>query len=198
MKPLHFILLVATTFAVVSIITSAKVETTKGVPEFIPTLASFVNEYEAKMDTSIKTRTASCACGQLTVTTKGPDPERRSLCTCHLCQKQTGSVFGVQARFPREEVTIAGKSNVWKYPGKGGPTVTGRTCADGGTTFHFCPVCGSTVYYVVDADPDRIGVKVGSFADPAFPPPIIAGFEEYKFPWSMNVSALPMPGGHHQ
>jgi hypothetical protein len=58
-------------------------------------------------------------------------------------------------------------------------------------------VCGSTVYYTVDADDARIGVKVGCFADPTFPPPMISGFEEYKFPWAMDVAALPMPGGHH-
>jgi hypothetical protein len=147
---------------------------------------------------SIKIRQASCACGQLTVTTKGPDPERRSLCHCHLCQKQSGSWFAVQARFPKEEVTIKGKSTAWKFPGKDGKKVTGRTCGDGGGTFHFCPVCGSTVYYTVDADPDRIGVKVGCFADPSFPAPVIAGFEEYKFPYAMNLGDLPMPGGHHQ
>ena len=159
---------------------------------------NFEGGTEMKIDTTIKTRTASCACGQLTVTTKGPDPERRSLCNCHLCQKQTGSVIGVQARFPSEEVTIKGKSTSWKFPGKDGKTVTGRTCADGGVTFHFCPICGSTVYYLIDADKEHIGLKVGAFADPTFPPPIIAGFEEYKYPWSMNISALPMPGGHHQ
>jgi hypothetical protein len=58
-------------------------------------------------------------------------------------------------------------------------------------------VCGSTVYYLVDADGARIGVKIGTFADPTFPPPMIAGFEAYQHPWSMNVAALPMPGGHH-
>lgn len=39
--------------------------------------------------------------------------------------------------------------------------------------------------------------KVGAFTDPTFPPPMISGFEEYRFPWALNVSALPMPGGHH-
>ena len=24
---------------------------------------------------------------------------------------------------------------------------------------------------------------------------MISGFEEYRFPWAMNVAALPMPGG---
>jgi hypothetical protein len=152
-----------------------------------------------KTDSDIKTRKATCACGQLKVTTKGPDPERRSLCTCHLCQKQSGSVFSVQARFPKEEVTIEGKSTAWKFPpANGAGPVTGRTCGDGGGTFYFCPVCGTTVYYTVDADTARIGIKVGTFADPTFPPPMIAGFEEYMYPWALNVSALPMPGGHHQ
>jgi hypothetical protein len=145
---------------------------------------------------SIKTWTASCACGQLTATIVGPDPERRSICYCHLCQKQSGSAFSVQARFPKEQVTIKGKSTAWRFPPTDGVTpVTGRTCADGGGTFHFCPVCGSTVWYTADADTARIGIKMGTIADPTFPPPLISGFEEYKFPWAMNVSALPMPGG---
>jgi len=39
MKPLHFILLLATTFVVVLTITSAKVRASKGATDFIPTLA---------------------------------------------------------------------------------------------------------------------------------------------------------------
>jgi hypothetical protein len=147
---------------------------------------------------SIKIRAASCNCGQLRVTCKGPDPERRSLCHCNLCQKQSGSAFAIQARFPKEQVTIEGKSTAWKFPIEGATPVPYRNCASGGGTFHFCPVCGSTVYYLVDADEARIGVKIGAFADPTFPPPMIAGFEEYRHPWAMTVSDLPMPGGHHQ
>ena len=39
------------------------------------------------------TRASSCNCGQLSLTYKGPDPERISLCQCYECQRQTGSVF---------------------------------------------------------------------------------------------------------
>jgi hypothetical protein len=67
----------------------------------------------------VKTRTASCNCGQLRVTCKGPDPERRSLCHCYLCQKQSGSAFAIQARFPREQVMIEGESTAWKFPIEG-------------------------------------------------------------------------------
>jgi hypothetical protein len=155
---------------------------------------------------AIKTRTASCNCGQLRVTCKGPDPDRVVMCNCYLCQKQTGSPFSVQARFPNEQVAIEGKSTAWKFPIDGAKPTTYRTCAgsDGITnsaadvvTSHFCPACGSTVYYYRKSDPARTGVRVGAFADPTFPPPMGSGFEEYRHPWAMNISALPMPLGHH-
>jgi hypothetical protein len=157
-------------------------------------------ELDRKMnvDTTIKTRKASCACGQLTVTTKGPDPERRSLCHCKNCQLRTGSAFAIQARFPREQVTIEGKSTAWRFPSKSGKPVMYRSCDSEGAIYHFCPVCGATVYYLLEVAPDFVGIRVGAFTDPTFPAPNIAGFEEYMFPWANNVSALPMPGGHHQ
>ena len=118
---------------------------------------------------TIKTRTASCNCGQLSVTCVGPDPERVSLCPCNLCQRQSGSAFAIQARFPKEQVTIKGKSTSWGFPIEGAEPVDYTHCAEGGgAVFHFCPVCGSTVYYTANADKDRIGIKIGAFADPTF------------------------------
>jgi hypothetical protein len=143
-------------------------------------------------DGSVKTRTASCNCGQLRVTCVGPAPERISLCHCHLCQKQSGSAFAIQARFPREEVTIEGKSTAWKFPIEGAEPVTYRNCTSEGGEFHFCPVCGATVWYTADTDASRIGVKIGTFADPTFPAPKISGFEEYRHPWAMDVKSLSM------
>jgi hypothetical protein len=149
---------------------------------------------KSEQDAAIKTREASCNCGQLRVTVKGPDPERISLCHCNLCQKQSGSVFAIQARFPREQVTIEGKSTAWKLSLAKANSTEYRNCVSlgGGGTFHFCPTCGSTVWYTADADKARIGVKIGTFADPTFPAPKISGFEEYQHPWAMNAAALPM------
>src|SRR5688572_14460823 len=205
MKTSHKLLLLATTVAVVLI--AMRAQTPKSSTELITTHASIVPHLGPKVTMDV-TRVASCACGQLTVTTVGPDPDRVVMCNCHLCQKQTGSPFSLQARFPNEQVTIKGKSKTWTFPPKDGVTpVTGRTCAgsDGITnsaadlvTSHFCPECGSTVYYYRKSDPARTGVKVGAFADETFPPPIGSGFEEYSHPWTKNVSALPMPLGHHQ
>ena len=154
-------------------------------------------DLKSKPGGAVKTRKATCLCGQLSLTTAGPDPERVSLCHCKNCQKQTGSAFSTQATFPKEQVTIAGKSTAFKFPVAGAKPVGYRNCSRTGVTFHFCPTCGSTVYYVLDETPGNIGIKTGTFTDPTFPAPNISGFEEYGLPWSMNVSALPMPGGHH-
>jgi hypothetical protein len=145
----------------------------------------------------MSTHTASCNCGQLSVTYEGPDPERVSLCQCYECQKRTGSVLGVQTRLPKEHVTIEGRSTTWTFPESGKPPAEFRSCDSAGATYHFCPVCGSTVYWDLSIAPDFVGAAVGTFTDPTFPLPMISGFEAEGTAWAMNVSALPMPGGHH-
>jgi|GEM_PF-1350568 len=140
---------------------------------------------------AIKTRVASCACGQLTATCVGPDPARISLCPCYLCQRQSGSAFAIQARFPKEQVTIKGKSTTWKFPVAGAEPVDYTHCAEGGgAEFHFCPVCGSTVWYTANADKERIGIKIGTFNDPTFPAPEITGHSKYCHPWTKDLEGL--------
>ena len=53
---------------------------------------------------------AACSCGQLSLVAEG-DPVRVSICHCLACQRRTGSAFGIQARFPAEQVQIAGRSS---------------------------------------------------------------------------------------
>lgn len=48
---------------------------------------------------------------------------------------------------------------------------------------HFCPICGSTVYWRAEASPSVIGIAVGAFADPSFPVPTLSVFEETKHGW---------------
>jgi len=49
--------------------------------------------------------------------------------------------------------------------------------------FHFCPDCGSNVFYTEPDEPDLVVVSVGSFADPSFPPPTESGYDSRRFPW---------------
>jgi hypothetical protein len=119
------------------------------------------------------TRHAACSCGQLNVTTEG-DPVRISICHCLACQKRTGSAFGVQARFPHDNVQIEGRSTAYVRTADSGHHVT----------FHFCPECGSTVYYQLHQLPDFIAVPVGAFADPNFPTPKISIYEARRHAWA--------------
>ncbi|CAE7541821.1 EMC1 [Symbiodinium natans] len=139
-----------------------------------------------------KTRIAQCNCGQLHLTVTGPDPERISLCHCNLCQKQSGNIFAVQARFPKEQVVIEGKSTPWKMSKDEADQLGYPNCVSlgGGAAFHFCPVCGSTVWYTADSDSARVGIKVGCFTDPTFPQPKLSGFESYMHPWALNTAEL--------
>lgn len=49
--------------------------------------------------------------------------------------------------------------------------------------FHFCPTCGSSVYWHLDLRPDHYGIAVGAFADPDFPLPTLSVWEESKHAW---------------
>jgi len=117
-------------------------------------------------------RLASCSCGQLTARVVGA-PLRVSICHCLNCQRRTGSPFAQQARFPRENVTVAGTSTVYVITGDEGTRAH----------FHFCPQCGATVYYEPEAMPDFVTIPVGAFADPGFPAPTVSVFEERMHRW---------------
>ena len=49
--------------------------------------------------------------------------------------------------------------------------------------FHFCPDCGSQVFYTEPTEPDLVVVSVGAFADPSFPPPTESGYDSRRHPW---------------
>jgi hypothetical protein len=118
------------------------------------------------------TRQASCSCGQLRVTTHS-EPVRVSICHCHACQRRTGSVFGVQARFKGDTVEIVGESKEFARTGDSGNTAR----------FQFCPNCGATVYYRFDSIPDVVALPVGVFADAAFPMPNFSVYEARMHSW---------------
>jgi hypothetical protein len=79
----------------------------------------------------------------------------------------------MQARFPAEHVRIEGRFRDYVRISDHGEE----------RTFSFCPECGATVFYKVEAAPDLIAVPVGAFADPAFPPPRVSVYESRRHPW---------------
>ena len=116
-------------------------------------------------------RVARCSCGSLVVRTEG-EPIRVSVCHCLDCQRRSGSAFAAQARFPEGNVRIEGATHEYVREG-----------SDGSATFSFCPNCGGGVFYRRTAEPGRIAIPIGAFADPGFPPPTVSVFHERQHPW---------------
>lgn len=115
---------------------------------------------------------ARCQCGQLSVECDG-DPVRVSVCHCHDCQRRSGSAFAAQIRFPSDKVRISGDHAHWTRIGDSG----------GKAVHHFCPVCGSTLFYELDSMPGTRAIAMGGFAGQALPAPWVSVYEERKADW---------------
>ena len=79
-----------------------------------------------------------------------------------LAGSRTGSAFGMQAGYRADQVRVDGRFNDYS-----------RISDEADRkehVFHFCPECGSQVFYTEPDEPDLIVVSIGSFADPSFPP----------------------------
>jgi hypothetical protein len=120
------------------------------------------------------TREAACHCGQLRLQVEG-DPLAVSICNCLACQRRTGSAFGMQAGFKAQQVDVTGRFNDFSRISDEADRKE--------AVFHFCPDCGSQVFYTEPDDPDLIVVSIGSFADPTFPPPTVSGYDSRRHPW---------------
>ena len=125
-------------------------------------------------------RQAACACGRLSIRLRG-EPRLVSSCCCQQCQRRTGSFFGVTAFFAREQlVETCGEATSFRRTGDSG----------GAITFHFCPHCGSTVWWDPEARPGLVSVAGGAFADAHFPPPQRMVWTEHRHPWVCTPEEL--------
>ena len=48
---------------------------------------------------------------------------------------------------------------------------------------HFCPDCGSSVFWYAEWGPALIGIAFGAFADPSMPRPTVSVWETTRHPW---------------
>ena len=115
---------------------------------------------------------AQCCCGSLRADAPA-DPVAVLACHCLECQRRTGAPFGVGAYFRKEQVRTAGPHKVYVREGQEGRKLQ----------IHFCPECGSSVYWYTEARPDLIGVAGGAFADPSFPQPTRSFWEATRHAW---------------
>ena len=129
-----------------------------------------------------KVREARCGCGQLTISVSG-EPKTVIACSCGFCQRRTGAVMQQCAWFVEEQVTArSGERQTYQPPDV--PSVL----------YHFCPECGSTVYWDYIRlsglySRTLIGIGCGSFADADFPRPQYECWSSKRHSWLGDVGA---------
>jgi hypothetical protein len=114
-------------------------------------------------------RRAECSCGQLSAVCTG-EPAVVSVCHCLACKRRTGSAFGYGAYFREDQVVIAGTATEFVRIGDDG----------GRLSNFFCPICGASVFGRNSGMSGIVSVPVGTFADPAFPPPTLSVYHESR------------------
>ncbi len=135
-------------------------------------------------------RVARCHCGSLCLKCSG-EPAKVSMCHCADCQRRTGSAFSIAAFFERGSVErVSGEAATFTRDSASGLPVA----------FHFCPRCGSNLYWEPKRMPHLIGVAVGAFADPDFPQPEQSVWTDEKHAWislpdDMRTYAITSPRG---
>ena len=127
-------------------------------------------------------RTAECHCGELKVIASG-EPERVYICHCKACQRRTGTAFHLGSSWQTDQVRVEGEYKTYERGTAAGTLIR----------FHFCPHCGSNIFWDADRIPGKYGIAAGSFADSTLPPPTSAVYEESMHPWV----ELPTVVEHH-
>lgn len=127
----------------------------------------------------MSTHRAACQCGQLKTSFDG-DPQFVVVCNCLACQKRTGAPFGTGAYFHQSAMTVEGETKTW---GRVAPT--GRKLEN-----HFCPDCGTTIYWTLEMRPGFVGTAYGAF-DTDLPGPTRVIWTEHQHNWIIFPADLP-------
>ena len=125
------------------------------------------------------TRSARCCCGSIRLQTVG-EPLTVSVCHCLDCQRRTGSILGTQVRFPNENVSVQGRPKVFERTGDTGAKVT----------FHFCPECGTTLFWKAEKLEGFTVVALGAFEERGFSSPTYSVYECRQQPWVQLVGEM--------
>ncbi len=117
---------------------------------------------------------AKCHCGDVTLACEG-EPDPIVMCHCELCQRRTGSLFGIAAWFGRTSVKITGVTTEYT-----------RTTGDANLpfTFNFCPGCGTSIWWLpARADgalKGKIAIAGGCFTETPLPEPTLSIYEKHR------------------
>lgn len=114
----------------------------------------------------------SCQCGQVTYTLLEP-PIAIAACHCTQCQKLSASAFSITAMVQSDALEVKGELSEWSRVAASGNTTTAK----------FCPTCGSHVYHLSSAHPDKIMLKPSGLSDTSIIQPTIHVWMSEKQDW---------------
>lgn len=114
---------------------------------------------------------AQCQCGQLKAAADA-DPDFVVACSCKACQHRTGAPFGAALYFRKDDLETSGASQTWSR----------KADSDRDITNHFCPACGTNLFWSLEMRPDHMGVAYGCFDTPV-PEPMRVVWTEEKHDW---------------
>jgi len=115
---------------------------------------------------------AQCHCKKISVISQGA-PNFVSMCHCQDCQRRTGSAFNLGAWFDKSKIKITGKIKTFTIIEHEGIEMT----------YHFCPDCGSSVYWSTPILTSALGIALGCFEDSQFAIPTSSFHENNRFNW---------------
>ena len=101
-------------------------------------------------------REGGCSCGAVRYRVTSA-PVRISVCHCKFCQRRTGSAFGVNVYFRKEDFELT-RGSLKSYEHRSDET-------NRWLKMEFCPGCGSTVTWTLEIQPEWRGVAGGSLDD---------------------------------
>ena len=118
--------------------------------------------------------TATCACGQASITVSA-GAKMQGVYHCTNCKRRTGSAFGISAYFDKAAVAEQqGETSVYAF---------NHAAQNHDQDRHFCPGCGTTLFWFLSVAPESIGIAGGCFADEVLPDPTYSVTDRKRQPW---------------
>jgi hypothetical protein len=128
-----------------------------------------------------------CLCGVTRYTVTG-DPARVLYCHCNDCKKQTSAPYSVIASYSKEQVTLESSEFLKTHQSVGD--------SGGEVKRSFCGQCGSPIFSQIEALPDFVVIKAGSFDDASWLKPTMEIYTKDKLDCAQidpSIDSFPGP-----
>ena len=132
---------------------------------------------------------ATCACGQAAIEVNA-EPTMHGVCHCTNCKRRTGSAFGIGVYFDahcveilRGALTAYEDAAVVEQRGATSIYAFHHAAQNHDQERHFCPRCGTTLFWYVSALPEKIGIAGGCFAGEGLAQPDYSVADRNREPW---------------